>query len=158
MLKLPNFKGHATSIIRKGNYWDPFLDSPEQFLLGTSRSHEDCCNENAAIEYLKDSRQFFNQWEAKPKPIAPCTRYFSGAMGELQVIARIAIGSSRCLLLLWLVGVIALVLVFRQSFENHSKIELSAKLSRLFHVGHAVQNRRSAFSLAWHELFSCKGK
>ena len=30
------------------------------------------------------------------------------------------IGSSRCLLLLWLVGVIALVLVFRQSFENRS--------------------------------------
>ena len=30
------------------------------------------------------------------------------------------IGSSRCLLLLWLVGVIALVLVFRQSFENLS--------------------------------------
>ena len=30
------------------------------------------------------------------------------------------IGSSRCLLLLWLVVVIALVLVFRQSFENRS--------------------------------------
>ena len=30
------------------------------------------------------------------------------------------IDSSRCLLLLWLVGVIALVLVFRQSFENCS--------------------------------------
>ena len=28
---------------------------------------------------LKDSRQFFNQWEAKPKPIAPCTRYLSRA-------------------------------------------------------------------------------
>ena len=26
---------------------------------------------------LKDSRQFFNQWDAKPKPIAPCTRDFS---------------------------------------------------------------------------------
>ena len=25
---------------------------------------------------LRDSRQFFNQWEAKPKPIAPCTRDF----------------------------------------------------------------------------------
>ena len=25
---------------------------------------------------LKDSRQFFNQWEAKPKPLAPCTRDF----------------------------------------------------------------------------------
>ena len=30
------------------------------------------------------------------------------------------IGSLRCLLLLWLLGVIALVLVFRQSFENRS--------------------------------------
>ena len=39
---------------------------------------------------LKDSRQFFNQWESKPKPkpIAPCTRYFSRALSELHVIAR----------------------------------------------------------------------
>ena len=36
---------------------------------------------------LKDSRQFFNQWEAKPKPIAPCTRDISRASDELQVIA-----------------------------------------------------------------------
>ena len=32
----------------------------------------------------------------------------------------ILIGSLRCSFLLWLVGVIALGLVFRQSFENHS--------------------------------------
>ena len=37
---------------------------------------------------LKDSRQFFHQREAKPKPIAPCTRDFSRALSELQVIAR----------------------------------------------------------------------
>jgi len=39
---------------------------------------------------LKDSRQFFNQWEVKPKPkpIAPWTRDFSRASSELQVIAR----------------------------------------------------------------------
>ena len=37
---------------------------------------------------LKDSRQFFNQWDAKPKPIAPSTRDFSRASSELQVIAR----------------------------------------------------------------------
>ena len=37
---------------------------------------------------LKDSRQFFNQWEAKPKPIAPRTRDSSRASSELQVIAR----------------------------------------------------------------------
>ena len=37
---------------------------------------------------LKDSRQFFNQWESKPKPFAPRTRDFSRASSELQVIAR----------------------------------------------------------------------
>ena len=56
---------------------------------------------------LKDLRQFFNQWEAKPKPIAPCTRDFSRASGELQIIARncdwfmelfvpVVIGRSNC--------------------------------------------------------------
>ena len=35
--------------------------------------------------WLKDSRQFFNQWEAKPKPIALCTRDFSRASSELQI-------------------------------------------------------------------------
>ena len=56
---------------------------------------------------LKDSRQFFNQWDAKPKPIAPCTRDFSRASGDLQVIARnsdwfmelfvpVVIGRSNC--------------------------------------------------------------
>jgi len=37
---------------------------------------------------LKDSRQFFNQWRAKPKPIAPCTRDSFRALSELQIIAR----------------------------------------------------------------------
>ena len=37
---------------------------------------------------LKDSCQFFSQWESKPKPIAPRTRDFSRASSELQVIAR----------------------------------------------------------------------
>ena len=36
---------------------------------------------------LKDFRQFFNQWEAKPKPTAPRTDDFSRALSELQVIA-----------------------------------------------------------------------
>ena len=58
---------------------------------------------------LKDSRQFFNQWESKPKPkpIAPCTRDFSRASSELQVVARncdwffalpapVVIGRSNC--------------------------------------------------------------
>ena len=58
-------------------------------------------------DWLKDSRQFFNQWDAKPKPIAPCTRDFSRASSELQVIARncdwfmalsapVVIGQSNC--------------------------------------------------------------
>ena len=56
---------------------------------------------------LKDSRQFFSQWEAKPKPIAPCTGDFSRASRELQVIPRnsdwfmalfvpVMIGQSNC--------------------------------------------------------------
>ena len=56
---------------------------------------------------FKDSRQFFNQWDAKPKPIAPCTRDFSRASSDLQVIARncdwfmvlsapVVIGQSNC--------------------------------------------------------------
>ena len=55
----------------------------------------------------KDSCQFFSQWEAKPKPIAPCTRDLSRALRELQVIARncdwfialsalVVIGRSNC--------------------------------------------------------------
>ena len=56
---------------------------------------------------LRDSRQFFSQWEAKPKPIAPWTRGFSRALSELLVIARncdwfitlsapVVIGRSNC--------------------------------------------------------------
>ena len=56
---------------------------------------------------LKGSRQFFNQWEAKPKPIAPWTRDFSRAWSESQMIARncdwfmalfvrVVIGRSNC--------------------------------------------------------------
>ena len=37
---------------------------------------------------LKISRHFFNQWEAKPKQIAPCTRDFCRVSSKLQVIAR----------------------------------------------------------------------
>ena len=58
-------------------------------------------------DWLKDSCQFFNQREAKPKPIAPSTRDFSRALSELQVIARncdwfialparVVIGRSNC--------------------------------------------------------------
>ena len=39
---------------------------------------------------LKDSRHFFSQWEAKPKPkpSAPCTRDFSCALSKFHIIAR----------------------------------------------------------------------
>ena len=36
---------------------------------------------------LKISRHFFNQWEAKATPIAPCTRDFSRALSKLQFVA-----------------------------------------------------------------------
>ena len=40
----------------------------------------------ALSDWLKISRQFFNQWEAKP--IAPCSRDFFRTLSKLQVIAR----------------------------------------------------------------------
>ena len=92
---------------------------------------------------LKDSRQFFNQWEAKPKSIAPCTRDLSRASSELHVIARNC-DWGLCLLLLWLVGVIALVLVFRQSFENRSKIQHRSKRSEPSNVLTTHRKRRVA--------------
>ena len=56
---------------------------------------------------LKDSRQFFIQWDAKPTNRTMYTRDFSRASGELQVIARnfdwfmelfvpVVIGRSNC--------------------------------------------------------------
>ena len=44
--------------------------------------------------------------------------------------------------------------------ERRIETELCVKLRLLplFHVGHVVQNRRSALSLALHEWFSCQGK
>ena len=44
--------------------------------------------------------------------------------------------------------------------KRRTKTELCVSLSvlRLFHVGHVLQTRRRALSLAWHEWFSCKGK
>ena len=39
-----------------------------------------------------------------------------------------------------------------------SNCEMAARVSQLFHVGYAVQNRRSTLSPAWHEWFSRKRK
>ena len=47
---------------------------------------------------------------------------FPALWASYRQLLGIVIGSSRCLLLLWLVGVIALVLVFWQSFENRSNV------------------------------------
>ena len=40
-----------------------------------------------AIAMLSAMRQFFDQREAKPIAIAPCTRDFSRALSALQVVA-----------------------------------------------------------------------
>ena len=45
---------------------------------------------------------------------------FPALRASYRWLLGIVIGSSRCSFLLWFVGVIALVLVFRQSFENRS--------------------------------------
>ena len=51
---------------------------------------------------LKISRQFFNQWEANPESIMPCTRDFSRALSKLRVNAR---NSD------WLIAIFALVVI-----------------------------------------------
>ena len=48
----------------------------------------------------KDTRQFFKQWEAKPKPIAS----FPALRASYRWLPGIVIGSSRCLFLLWSIG------------------------------------------------------
>ena len=58
------------------------------FTLSNARRFYSSMGNSVDGKRLKDSHQFFNQWEAKPKPIAPCTRHFSRASRELQVIAR----------------------------------------------------------------------
>ena len=64
---------------------------------------------------LKISRQFFNQWEAKPKPIVPCARDFSHALGnyKLQVIARNSA---------WLLGLFAPVVIGRNNYFCFSMV------------------------------------
>ena len=67
---------------------------------------------------LKDSRQFFIQWESKL--IAPCTRDFSRALSELEIIAR------NCD---WLIVLFAPVVIGRKNcfgwfFDSHLKTAL----------------------------------
>ena len=65
------------------------------------------------------SRQCVNQWEAKPKPNAPCKRSFSRAFSNLLVTAR----NSDCFIALFASVVIGrssyfVILVSRQSIET----------------------------------------
>ena len=60
---------------------------------------------------LKDSRQFFNQSEAKPQPIAPHTRDSSRALSELQVVARYCD---------WFIALFAPVVIGRSSYFGFS--------------------------------------
>ena len=69
---------------------------------------------------LKFSRQYFSQLEARPKPIATCTRDFSRPWVSYMWLLGILIGSSRCSLRLWLVGVITLIWLF----DSHLKTVL----------------------------------
>ena len=56
---------------------------------------------------LKISRQFFNQREAKPKPIEPTTRDFSRALSKLRIIAS---NSD------WFIALFGPVLIGRKSY------------------------------------------
>ena len=71
---------------------------------------------------LKVSRQFFNQWEAKP--IVLCGRDFPALWAFYRQLPRILIGSLDRLLLSWLVAVITLILIFRHLFENRLIMQL----------------------------------
>ena len=68
---------------------------------------------------------------------------FPALWASYRWLLGILIGSSRCLLLLWLVGVIALVLVFRQSFENRSIFHCVAEVKKIprewdSNIGHVI--------------------
>ena len=108
---------------------------------------------------FKISHEFFNRWEAKPKPIAPCTRDFSRALSKLDVIAR----SSDWLIAQFAPVVVGrnnyLVLVFRQSLENSFRVMFSAgacfsKVLRTFRVRKA--SCQTAVRLFWKaDLLTC---
>ena len=61
---------------------------------------------------------------------------------------------------------LSLVIGSLRSYDGNCNENVTLKLNfalrkvflRLFHVGHIVQNKQSALSLAWHECFSCKDK
>ena len=118
--------------------------------------------------WLKRVTTVFQPMRSKTKTNRTiCTRDLSRALRELHVIAEncdwfIALNlvprvshlnawgvkmrdpgnevASRCLRLLWLVEVVALIFVFRQSFENRSKSEKKRQRERM------RQSRKSRWS------------
>ena len=75
----------------------------------------------ALSDWLKRLAPVFQPVRRKTKTNRTMYAWFFPALrASYMELLGIVIGSSRCLLLLWLVGVIALVLGFRQSFENRS--------------------------------------
>ena len=76
----------------------------------------------ATLSYwLKRLAPIFQPMRIKTKTNGTMYAWFFPALrASYRWLLGILIGSWSCLFLLWLVGVIALVLVFRQSFENRS--------------------------------------
>ena len=73
-------------------------------------------------DWPKIARHYFNQSEAKLKPIVTCSHAFSRAWRRYMYLLRVLIGSSDCLRLLWLVRVITSTLVW---VLRHRKTALS---------------------------------
>jgi len=103
-----------------------------------------------------DSRQFFNHWEAKPKPSHHIRAIFPAFWASYSQLLGFLIGSSRCLLQLWLVGVITSVSCFRQSFVNHSFLRALSVLTCTWHdCSHfgaqacPPGNKRGSFLFIW---------
>ena len=69
---------------------------------------------------LKDSRQFSTNEKQNQNQSHHVRVIFPALRASYRWLLGIVIGLSRCSFLLWLVAVIALVLVFQQSFENRS--------------------------------------
>ena len=70
--------------------------------------------------WLKNLAPVFQAMRFQTQPISPCTRDFSGFWASYGQLLAMLIGSTRCLLLLWLVRLLILVLFFGQSFQNRS--------------------------------------
>ena len=69
--------------------------------------------------------QFFNPWEAKPKPIAPCTRDSSRALSKLQVNAANSV---------WIIALFSPVVIGHSNYfgiawllNSHLKTALSER-------------------------------